>query len=644
MPDGVRTQDQLREVVEAYSAFDEFVIDVETIGATKEERLDPLRNQVFWISLAGPGRADVIPCGHPLGERVIYSEDDTTYRVNKQGKYQEHRTNPDTGREKWYDIPDQWTKAPSQLWVSEVAEGLRPLLFSGQRKVGHNVKFDLRSMAKYYGGVVPPPPYGDTEIGSRLVNENFPAYDLKSCINRAFQFKYPKIGKEVEIYPYSEAHSYSYLDAKYDWLLWEKVKAGLKREKVERIFEFEMHLLSVIIDMENTGIKIDLDILQRLGREFGMEMANLKVAIDKKAGAEINLNANEQVADLVYDTLGHTCKEFTPTGKRKTAKDVLEEFSDDPIVAKILDYAALNKLQGTFVDGIQHWTTDSQVHPSFQQIGAVSGRMSCREPNIQQVPSRSARAKQLRQVFVARPGMALIVADLSQIELRVLAHYTQDPRLLKAYKDGVSLHKVLAERVWGKDYTPEQYILAKNGNFSCLYGAAPGTLVKRYGFPNIKVAKQVRDAFYDSYRRVGPWKQDVIAVAQSTYRKGKVLPYVETLLGRKRRLPGLFSAAEKVRWGAERQAISSIIQGSAADIFKIGMMNMYEPLLDIGGHTLMVVHDEVVVEVPEEFADEGLARVKKGMEDIHDPWTGDMLLTVPLVAEAHIVQRWSDAK
>src|SRR5208282_3476851 len=132
---------------------------------------------------------------------------------------------------------------------------------------------------------------------------------------------------------------------------------------------------------------------------------------------------------------------------------------------------------------------------------------------------RTERAKQLREVFVARPGHVLVVSDLSQIELRILAHFTQDPRLLKAYKEGLSLHKMLAERVWGPDYTPTQYILAKNGNFSCLFGAAPATLVKRYGFPNEKVARQVRDAFYDSYRRVNPWKQDAIAIARSTYRK-----------------------------------------------------------------------------------------------------------------------------
>ena len=369
------------------------------------------------------------------------------------------------------------------MWVSEAAEILKPLLFSSRRKVGHNVKFDLRSMAKYYGGVIPPPPYGDTQLAARLVNENYPAYDLKQRVSRAFKYKYEKIGKEVEKHAYSEAHLYSYLDAKYTWLLWQRMKHLLGKEKVTKVFDFEMDLMTVIMDMEDTGIRIDIPALQRLGQEFAMEMAYDKVTIDKKAGHELNLNANEQVAELVYDILGHPVKEMTPTGKRKTSKDILETYAKDPIVAKLLDYSALNKLMGTFVEGIQHWATDSQVHPSFQQIGAVSGRMSCREPNIQQVPSRTERAKQIRQVFVARPGKSLIVADLSQIELRILAHYTQDPRLLKAYNDGISLHKLLAERMWGPDYTPTQYILAKNGNFSCLFGAAPGTLVKRYGFP-----------------------------------------------------------------------------------------------------------------------------------------------------------------
>lgn len=240
----------------------------------------------------------------------------------------------------------------------------------------------------------------------------------------------------------------------------------------------------------------------------------------------------------------------------------------------------------------------------------------------------------------------LVVSDLSQIELRVLGHFTQDPQLLRAYRNNLDLHGLLAERVFGKDYTPTNRMYAKNGNFSVLFGASPETLVLKYGFPNLKVAKQVQQGFYNTYKKVEPWKEDVLATALKHYKRGKVQPYVETILGRKRRLPDLLSN----NWGksarAERKAISSIIQGSAADLFKLGMIDCYNLLQKQAweGHILMVVHDEMVVEVPEKYAQEGLKLVKSAMESVQDPFEGGPILSLPLVADAHVVIRWSDAK
>jgi DNA polymerase-1 len=271
--------------------------------------------------------------------------------------------------------------------------------------------------------------------------------------------------------------------------------------------------------------------------------------------------------------------------------------------------------------------------------------MSCREPNIQQVPQRSERSKRIRDIFVAAPGKVFIVADLSQIELRVLAHYTQDPNLTRAYKEGLDLHAMTAETVFGADFTPEQRSLAKNGNFSIIFGAGPGTLVRRYGFPSERVARQVLEGFYATYEEVGPWRQRILELAYSR-RKGKTPPYVKTVLGRKRRLPGLLSSVPKNRYGAQRQAVSSIIQGSAADLFKVAVINCDDALIETGwdAHILMVVHDELVVEVPECHAEAGLTLVKHCLESIENPFKGGPILDVPLVADANIVSRWSDAK
>jgi DNA polymerase I-like protein with 3'-5' exonuclease and polymerase domains len=644
MPLGVRTFEQLDEVVEAYSDFDEFVVDVETLG---ERRNDPHRNNVFWISLSGPGRADAIPCGHPIGERIIRDPEDDFYRINPaNGHHQEHRLNETSGRLKWVDVPEPFTPAPKQLWISDIVERLRPLFFSDRRKVGQNVKFDLLSLTKYFGEI-PPPPYGDTLVAAKLINENHFAYDLGRLTKREFKYEYEKIGKKgPENFPYSEAHRYSYLDAKYTWLLWCRFQAKMAKEKIRHIFDMEMDLLPVLLDMELTGTPVDEEALDELGREFHMEMARLQVAINKAAGEEVNLNANRQIGHLVYDTLGHECWALTPSGERSTSKETLEGFGDDPIVAKLLDHAQLRKLQGTFIDGLKKNINDGRIHPDFNQMGAVSGRLSCRNPNIQQIPSRSERGKRVRDVFVAGPGKVLIVSDLSQIELRVLAHFTQDPTLLRAYRRGVDLHSILAERVFGPDFTSIQRSLAKNAHFSVLYGAGPATMVRRYQIPSHRMAERLLKGFYKAYPEVDPWKKRVVKEAEDRYRGGKVAPHVLTILGRKRRLPELYSSHYSKRAAAKRQAISVTISGSAADLFKLVMIQCQDHLLDQRwpGHILMTVHDELIVEVPKKRADDALALVKQAMEHVDHPKTGAPILSVPIVADAKIVTRWSDAK
>jgi len=641
---GICTAEELDALVKDYLEFDEFVVDVETKGPF---RGDPHRNEVFWISLAGPGRADAIPCGHPVGERIIRDPDDPYYRIDpRTGRHQEHQINPSSGRPKWTDVPTPYTPAPPQLWVSEVIEALRPLFFSERRIIGQNVKFDLVSLAKYFGAL-PPGPYADTLVAAKLINENFiEGYSLGKMVAREFGYEYEKIGKAgPENFPYSEACLYSYLDSKYTWLLWEKFKRELKREKVRKVFDLEMALLPAIMDMEMTGVPIDETELEALGDEFSLELARLQHAIDTVAGHPVNLNANRQIAELIYDILGHTCTVFTASGERSTAKDTLEAFSSDPVIGKLLEHAALRKLQSTFIDGLKKTMVDGRVHPDVNQVGAVSGRVSCRSPNIQQIPSRSERGKRVRGVFVASPKHVLVVADLSQIELRMLAHLTKDTNLIRAYQNEVDLHGLLAERVFGKDYTPQQRGLAKNAQFSVLYGAGPETMVRRYQIPNVRVAQQLLRGFYRAYPRVGPWKQEVIESAQRTATRGSP-PYVTTLLGRKRRLPALLWANESQRSAAQRQAISVTISGSAADLFKVAMLQCHTMLQEVAweGHILMTVHDELVVEVPKAHAEEGLELVKLAMEDVANPFTGKPIISVPVVADAKIVARWSEMK
>jgi DNA polymerase-1 len=228
----------------------------------------------------------------------------------------------------------------------------------------------------------------------------------------------------------------------------------------------------------------------------------------------------------------------------------------------------------------------------------------------------------------------------------MLAHFTQDRGLLRSYRDNQDLHGLTAATAFGKDYTPKQRGLAKSSNFALLYGAGPGTMVRRYQIPTMKMAKELSYSFYKTFPRVKPWKLRVIKEAKSRYQKGVNPPYVMTILGRKRRLPGLNSNDNTRRSAAERQAISVTISGSAADLFKVIMINCFNELntQEWEGHILMTVHDELVVEVPEEYGEEALALVKGVMEKVINPFTGEEAISVPLIAEAKIVKRWSDAK
>lgn len=642
MVPGIRTIHEVEELVDDYSQFDEFVIDVETKG---DHRLDPMRNDVFWVSLAGPGRCDVIPCGHPLGERVFFDPEDDQHRINPSNNHhQERRINESSGREKWFDIPPPFTPAPKQLWISDVTACLEPLLYNKKlRKVGQNVKFDLLSLTKYYETIIPGP-FGDTLVAARLINENHKRYDLGSMAKREFGFEYAKIGKKLEIYAYSEAHLYSYLDSKFTWLLWEKFKGQLDREQVRHIFDLEMDLLPVLLDMERTGIAIDSQSLDSLGEEFLKNMARLQVAINDAAGFDVNLNANRQVAKVVYDILGHTCREYTPSGERSTAAKTLNHFSKDPVVKMMQEYAGLSKLHSTFVEGIRENLNDGRIHPNFKQVGTVSGRLSSTTPNVQQIPSRSDQGKRVRDVFIAGPGNSLVVSDLSQIELRMLAHFTQDRGLLRAYRKGEDLHGLTAATAFGPDYTVQQRGLAKNSNFALLYGAGPGTMVEKYQIPSVAMAKKLTQSFYATFRRVRPWKFQVLDEARAR-KKGKTPPYVMTILGRKRRLPQLHALDNYDRSSAERQAISVTISGSSADIFKMIMIDCFEELRREvpSAHILMCVHDELVVECPERHEKRVYEIVKRTMETVLDD-DGNDLLRVPIVAEAKIVKRWSDAK
>src|SRR5882724_12587447 len=270
--------DQLAEVVAAYEEFDEFAFDVETKGS---HPLEPTRNEVFWISLAGPGRADVIPMGHPLGN-VLYYEAPKT----KTGRISTAATATPT---------PVFGKPPKQLWIEDVLGPLQPLFFSDRRKWGHNTKFDIQSLSKYYGKIMPPP-FGDTLTACHLINENhqgYKPYGLESCVKREIGFTWEKsFGKEPWAAPFNIAARYSYFDAKYDWLLAQHVVPILREEGLWDLFEMEMGVLEVVSHMEMHGVDIDVAAIKKVDASLQEEITETYAKICDAAGWEINLNAD----------------------------------------------------------------------------------------------------------------------------------------------------------------------------------------------------------------------------------------------------------------------------------------------------------------------------------------------------------------
>jgi DNA polymerase-1 len=381
----VTTTAQLKEVVAIYSEFDSLAFDVETKGP---DRVNPRRNEVFWLSLAGPGRADAIPMGHPLGEIV-----DWEVALRKDGQ-------PRKGAKP----KPIYGKPPKQLSPMEVFDALRPVFFSDRRKVGHNVKFDIESTAKYYGEAIPPP-YDDTALLAYLVNENHTGnkpYGLGSVVKREFDYVYEKsLGRiGVETFPFKQAARYSYHDSKYTWLAFQSLLKQVEHEGVLSVYELEAELLECVVDMESTGVPINTEELQKLDKELAAQIKETEERLYEANGGEFNLNADRQVAELLFEKRGHEPRVFTPKQQLPSvASGALAPFLKDPVVRDFLHWDELKKLHSTYVIGILDQLHDGRLHADFDQRGARTGRFSARKPALQTIPTR--RSKQIRGLFVA---------------------------------------------------------------------------------------------------------------------------------------------------------------------------------------------------------------------------------------------------
>jgi DNA polymerase-1 len=401
--------------------------------------------------------------------------------------------------------------------------------------------------------------------------------------------------------------------------------------------DVELPLVRVLVDMEWRGVVVDTTRLAGLSRLFSEELGQLERAIHADAGTDFNINSTPQLRHVLFEKLQLPVLKKTKTGP-STDADVLAELAamGHTTPALLLEYRELTKLRSTYVDVLPQRVNPAtgRIHTTFNQAGAATGRLSSLEPNLQNIPVRTKRGEEIRRCFVAAPGRRLVVADYSQIELRVLAHLSGDEAFVAAFGRGGDIHRETAAIIFEvapDDVTPDMRARAKTINFATLYGQGAFALSRQLGIPQ-EEARRFIATYFERFAGVRRFLDATVARARET-------GYVETILGRRRYIPELKDKNRSVRAFGERTAMNSPMQGSAADLIKVAMIRLDAALRD-GGYAaglLLQVHDELVLEAPPDEVDRVTALVKTHME-------GAAALRVPLLADVGVGDNWMDAK
>jgi DNA polymerase-1 len=408
--------------------------------------------------------------------------------------------------------------------------------------------------------------------------------------------------------------------------------AQLAEGTLHSLFEsLEMPLVPILASMERVGIRVDCDELARLSAELYTRIVELEGIVAETAGYTFNPGSTQQLATFLYDNLGLAAGRRTKTG-RSTDADSLESLrGEHPVVDVVLEWRQLTKLKSTYVDALPLLCAgDGRIHTSFNQAVATTGRLSSADPNLQNVPVRTAWGQRIRHAFVADPGHRLVSADYSQIELRVLAHVSGEPELIAAFERGEDIHRRTAAEVYDvapAEVTPDQRRIAKVVNFGVVYGLSDFGLARDTGMD-----QEVAHAFIEKYFESFP---AVTRYLERTRMHAREWGWVETFMGRRRHLPDIRAANRQLRGAAERMAVNMPIQGAAADIMKLAMIRSDAALRDAGvrSRMLLQVHDELVLESPEEEVDRVVALVREAM-------AGAVELVVPLVVDVKVGENW----
>jgi DNA polymerase-1 len=552
----------------------------------------------------------------------------------------------EVGKAAYVPLAHNYLGAPQQLDREWVLDQLRPLLEDPARaKVGQNLKYDASVLANH--GITLRGIRYDTMLESYVLDSTATRHDMDSLALKYlghstihFEDVAGKGAKQLTFdqVPLEQAGPYAAEDAditlRLHETLWPRV---CEHPLVQSVFEdIEIPLVPVLSKIERNGALLDRSMLERQSAELGARLLELEAQAHELGGGEFNLGSPKQLGEILFQRLELPVIKKTPKGAPSTAEEVLAELAlDYPLPKVILEYRSLSKLKSTYTDKLPGMINPhtGRVHTSYHQAVAATGRLSSSDPNLQNIPIRTAEGRRIRQAFVAPPGYQLVAADYSQIELRIMAHLSGDEGLLSAFRNGLDVHRATAAEVFEAsldEVTAEQRRKAKAINFGLIYGMSAFGLARQLHLGRHE-AQDYIDLYFERYPGVKAYMEDTRALAHE-------LGYVETLFGRRLYLPEI-NARNKMRvQAAERTAINAPMQGTAADIIKRAMLRVDRWLTDTDADARMImqVHDELVLEVRQsqlEVVTHGLCEQMSAAAE----------LAVPLLVEAGVGDNWDEA-
>ncbi|HHA2762576.1 TPA: DNA polymerase I [Stenotrophomonas maltophilia] len=595
----VLSAEQLQAWVERLQQADLISFDTET------DALDAMRARLVGISLAvEPGRAAYIPVGH--------------------------------------DYPG----APAQLPMQQVLDALRPVLQDpAKKKLGQHGKYDLHVLRRH--GVQVQGYHDDTMLESFVLNSTATRHDMDSLALRYLGYSTIKFedvaGKGAKQIPFSqvgidEASRYAAEDADITLRLHHALQPQLLAEPaLDSVYRnIEMPLVPVLASIEANGVRIDTDELRRQSQDLSSRMLAAQQKATELAGRSFNLDSPKQLQAVLFDELKLPAVVKTPKGQPSTNEEALEAIADQHELPRvILDYRGLAKLRSTYTDKLPEMVNPDtgRVHTSYHQSGAATGRLSSSDPNLQNIPIRTEDGRRIRRAFVAPEGFQLLAADYSQIELRIMAHLSEDPGLVRAFEQGADVHRATAAEVFGRtleEVTPNERRAAKAINFGLMYGMSAFGLARNLGIDRGQAQDYVA-LYFSRYPGVRDFME---RMRQQARDQG----YVETLFGRRLYLNDIHARNQGLRAGAERAAINAPMQGTAADIIKRAMVDVDQWLRDSGAPARMIlqVHDELVFETESSFVEDLRLQVVERMSQAAK-------LRVPLVVDTGVGNNWDEA-